>query len=304
MRRPAVSIAVSICVVTSACLTACTSGGQAGKATSDAVTRDAAISLPSAARSATASPATASPTQAPASAPATDVRQTGASPTEAAVSAPATDVPSSAVPPTPGATHAAPPKSATAVPAFVATTSAVTAAQLGATWHAGCPIGPAQLRQITLSYWGFDGAPHTGTLVVNAAVTSAVVTVFTTLYNERFPIRSIRPVSEFGGSDDASMAVDNTSAFNCRYAVADGPPKWSAHAYGEAIDVNTIENPYLEDGKVLPPAGAPFAKRAPYRPGMAVPGGQLVKAFAAVGWHWGGLWTASPDYQHFSATGG
>jgi hypothetical protein len=165
-------------------------------------------------------------------------------------------------------------------------------------------VGPAQLRTLTMSYWGFDGAPHVGTMVVSAAVVPAVETVFRTLFNERFPIRSMQPTSAFGGSDNASMAVDNTSAFNCRYAVAPGPPQWSAHAYGEAIDVNTVENPYELNGAVLPPQGASFLTRSPYRPGMAVVGGQLVKAFAAVGWQWGGRWTSSPDYQHFSANGG
>jgi hypothetical protein len=180
----------------------------------------------------------------------------------------------------------------------------VTAADLGASWHSGCPVGPAQLRQLTLPYWGFDGAPHTGRIVVNAAVVASVTKVFASLYAQRFPIRSMRPVSEFGGSDDASMAADNTSGFNCRYAVAPGTPRWSVHAYGEAIDVNTIENPYLEGGRVVPPAGDAYRVRAPYRPGMAVPGGVLVTAFAAVGWQWGGRWTGSPDYQHFSSTGG
>jgi hypothetical protein len=114
----------------------------------------------------------------------------------------------------------------------------------------------------------------------------------------------MEPVSAFGGSDDRSMAADNTSAFNCRYAVAPGPKRWSVHAYGEAIDVNTVENPYLEGGHVLPPAGRAFTDRGRYRRGMAVAGGVLVRAFASVGWLWGGRWTASPDWQHFSKTGG
>jgi hypothetical protein len=179
----------------------------------------------------------------------------------------------------------------------------VTAADLGASWHAGCPVAPTQLREISLTYWGFDNVAHTGRIVVNVDAVPAVEKAFKTLYLQRFPIRSIRPVSEFGGSDDASMAADNTSGFNCRNAVAAGPPHWSAHAYGKAVDVNTIENPYLEGGKVLPPQGAPFAKRSPVRAGMAVRGGQLVNAFAAVGWQWGGRWV-DPDYQHFSSTGG
>jgi D-alanyl-D-alanine carboxypeptidase-like protein len=100
------------------------------------------------------------------------------------------------------------------------------------------------------------------------------------------------------------MAADNTSAFNCRYAVAPGPKHWSVHAYGEAIDVNTVENPYVEGGVVRPPAGRRFLDRTNVRPGMAVPSGILVRAFLSVGWRWGGRWQASPDYQHFSATGG
>jgi hypothetical protein len=99
------------------------------------------------------------------------------------------------------------------------------------------------------------------------------------------------------------MAADNTSGFNCRYAIAGGPRRWSSHAYGLAIDVNPVENPYLDRGVVRPPAGRGYLDRSRRRPGMAVPGGVLVRAFAAVGWSWGGSW-ASPDYQHFSATGG
>ena len=79
--------------------------------------------------------------------------------------------------------------------------------------------------------------------------------MFRRLYAARFPIHGMRRSRVYGGSDDRSMAADNTSAFNCRYAVAPGPKRWSVHAYGEAIDVNTVENPYLEGGRVLPPAG-------------------------------------------------
>jgi len=165
-------------------------------------------------------------------------------------------------------------------------------------------VGPSALALLTMGYWGFDGQPQTGTMIVNASVAPAVLHVFALLYGERFPIRQMEPEDAFGGSDPASMAADNTSGFNCRYAVAPGPPSWSVHAYGEAIDVNPVENPYLEGGQVQPAAGGAFVDRADVRPGMAVPGGELVAAFASVGWLWGGRWSASPDYQHFSATGG
>jgi hypothetical protein len=112
------------------------------------------------------------------------------------------------------------------------------------------------------------------------------------------------PVDAYGGSDEASLAADNTAAFNCRYAVAAGPKHWSVHAYGKAIDVNPVENPYLERGRVHPRAGRAYLDRSHVRAGMAFRGGVLVRSFAAAGWLWGGRWTDSPDYQHFSATGG
>jgi hypothetical protein len=192
----------------------------------------------------------------------------------------------------------------TSLPPYHASAAPVTAAQLGRSWHPGCPVGPAQLRRVRVAYVGFDGRAHTGTLVVNAAVVADVEKVFGRLYAARFPIHRMTPVGTYGGSDDRSMAADNTSAFNCRYAVAPGAKRWSVHAYGEAIDVNTVENPYLEGGRVLPPNGGAYVDRSRYRRGMAVAGGVLVRAFASVGWLWGGRWTGSPDWQHFSRTGG
>jgi hypothetical protein len=189
-------------------------------------------------------------------------------------------------------------------PPFVARVAPVTRADIPYAYRPGCPVGPRQLRSIRLRYWGFDNRAHIGTLVVNVAATRALVTVFRTLYAARFPIRRMEPVDAFHGSDERSMAADNTSAFNCRYAVAPGPKHWSAHAYGEAIDVNTVENPYIEGRVVRPPAGKRFLDRANVRPGMAVSDGVLVRAFLSVGWKWGGRWIATPDYQHFSATGG
>jgi len=191
-----------------------------------------------------------------------------------------------------------------ALPPFQVTVLSANAAELGRSWHRGCPVGPAQLRRVFVSYVGFDGRAHRGELVVNRSVTREVTVVFRRLYAERFPIRRMVPVSHYGGSDDRAAAADDTSAFNCRYAVAPGPKRWSVHAYGQAIDVNDVENPYIEGDRVIPPAGAAYRDRTRVRPGMALPGGVLVRAFAAVGWLWGGRWTASPDYQHFSRTGG
>ena len=149
---------------------------------------------------------------------------------------------------------------------FVAHVGPVAASGLRWSWRAGCPVAPSQLRLVRVGYFGFDGRTHTGTLVVNARVTGAVVSVFRRLYAERFPIRRMEPIDAFHGNDEASMAADNTSAFNCRYAVASGPRRWSVHAYGEAIDVNPVENPYLLAGGRAPVGGQepprPLAARA------------------------------------------
>lgn len=182
------------------------------------------------------------------------------------------------------------------------TVQRVTAADLPHSWRSGCPVGPSQLRLLVVPYVGFDGAHHSGRIVVNARVVSDVAHVLLTLYDEGFPIRSMRPVDDFGGSDDDSMAADNTSGFNCRQAV--GGSGWSMHAYGLALDLDPRENPYLQGGQVRPPQGAPYADRSGSKRGMIHGGDRVVRAFASVGWQWGGRWRNSPDYQHFSSNGG
>jgi len=189
------------------------------------------------------------------------------------------------------------------LPPYVAHVERVTAAQLPFSWHAGCPVGPAQLRRVRLRYVGFDGKAHRGQLIVNARVARDVASVFGSLYRARFPIRRMLPIDAYRGSDSRSTAADNTSSFNCRYAVAPGARHWSMHAYGEAVDVDTVENPYIQGGRVTPPNAEPYADRANVRRGMAVEGGVLVRVFARVGWGWGGRWSGSPDYQHFSTNG-
>jgi hypothetical protein len=194
--------------------------------------------------------------------------------------------------------------SAAAAPApFEATVSPVRWSELRFSYRAGCPVGPEQLRTVRLSYWGFDGRAHEGSLVVNRRVAGDVVAVFRAVYAARFPIRRIEPVSAYRGDDDASMAADNTSAFNCRRVSGSTTGAWSMHAYGLAIDVNPVENPYVLGGRVSPPAGRAYVDRVRRRPGMAVAGGVLVRAFDAVGWGWGGRWAGSRDYQHFSTNG-
>src|SRR5690349_19927052 len=145
-----------------------------------------------------------------------------------------------------------------------------------------CPVSAAQLQAVHVPYRGFDGAAHAGVHVVNRRVARDVAAVFRRPYVERFPIRRMTPISAFHGSDDASMAADNTSAINSSVAVrGSGLHK---HAYVAGNYLNPIENPYVLNGKVLPPSGRHYIERSRVRRGMAVAGGVLVRAFQSVGW--------------------
>jgi hypothetical protein len=144
--------------------------------------------------------------------------------------------------------------------------------QLSATsWHPGCPVGLQRLRYLRISYWGFDQRAHLGEMVLNASAVQPTQRAFAALFAARFPIRRMRLVDRYGGSDYASIQADNTSAFNCRDAT--GASRWSEHAFGLAIDVNPIENPYVyANGTTTHAASDPYLDRSNVRPGMAVPG--------------------------------
>jgi hypothetical protein len=168
-------------------------------------------------------------------------------------------------------------------------------------WHKGCPVSASDLRLVRVSFWGFDGRAHQGRLILHRSYTSPVIKALRTLYSERFPVRRMRPVEAYGSSDDRSMAADNTSAFNCRGVT--GSSAWSEHAYGRAIDINPLENPEIRRGVVSPPGGRKYTNRSKQSKGMIHAGDATVRAFEAVGWHWGGYWHSLKDYQHFSWNG-
>lgn len=173
---------------------------------------------------------------------------------------------------------------------------------VGSSWRPGCPVPPRRLVLVELRHRGFDGRDHHGRLVVHRAVGRQVLRVFRRVYAAGFPIRRMRLVDRYGGDDARSMSRDNTSAFNCRRVSGGGA--WSRHAYGTAVDVNPVENPYVRGSTVLPRRGARFRDRSPRRRGMLGRRGPVTRAFAAVGWSWGGDWRTPKDYQHFSADGG
>jgi Ca2+-binding RTX toxin-like protein len=173
----------------------------------------------------------------------------------------------------------------------------------GRSWHRGCPVGLGKLRVLRLPHWTMgDHDVHAGRLIVHRDADRAALSAMRSLLRHHFPIRRMEPIDRFGGDDHRSMNADNTSAFNCRFVA--GTSRWSQHAFGRAIDLNPIENPYVTaSGFVSPPAGRRYANRSRNTAGMVHRGDATVRAFTRVGWGWGGAWHGTRDYQHFSANG-
>jgi hypothetical protein len=187
--------------------------------------------------------------------------------------------------------------SAPSAPA-AATVQPVTAAELGTTWRPGCPVEPAQLRRVEVDYLGFDGRTHRGELIVHQDLVPDVIAIFGQLHRLGYPVDKIRTVDHYpDANDELSMEDNNTSAFNCR--LIPGTDEWSPHAYGRAIDINTLINPCLyASGYFEPENAAAYLDRSRTDPGLIHSGDPAEQVFTERGWQWGGYWRA-PDYQHF-----
>jgi len=172
---------------------------------------------------------------------------------------------------------------------------------MGISWKPGCPVALNDLRHLTVSIWGFDDRPHTGELVVNASVAEDLVAVFRTLFEARFPIEDMRlPTTE---DIEAPPYGDGniTASTVCR--PVKGTSTWSQHSYGLAIDINPFQNPYVRGATVVPELAEAYTDRSWSRPGMITDGDVVVRAFASIGWEWGGHWLSYRDYMHFSRNG-
>ncbi len=173
-------------------------------------------------------------------------------------------------------------------------------------WHPGCPVNPGQLRLVTARYYGFDHATHTGQIVVNRAVAAQVYDAFGRLYAIKFPIREMSFDAMYGPHPDSNGDV--TASFECRQAAASPctggrTGTWSMHAYGEAVDLNPRENPYVGCGESRDPTARSYMNRKNVRPGM-VTKAIFEESFGKFGWGWGGLWAGSTkDYMHVSVNG-
>lgn len=172
----------------------------------------------------------------------------------------------------------------------------------GVSWHQGCPVPIRQLRLLTLDYWGFDGEVHRGRLIVRRRQAEPVLGVFQAIFDARFEIRRVRMIEPYGADDGLLGRKNVTSGFNCRLATGSSST-WSQHAYGLAIDINPVQNPYVNGDVVVPARGRRFLDRSLDKPGMIHADDVVVQAFADIGWEWGGDYTSIKDYMHFSLTG-
>ena len=177
----------------------------------------------------------------------------------------------------------------------------------GNSWHQGCPVGLDDLRYLRIPYWGFDKRIHYGEMIVHKSVAAEVVTIFKQLYNEHYPIKQMRLMSDYNGDDDLSMQANNSSAFNCRLMTG-SKNKWSKHSYGKAIDINPLQNPYVAKGGkvVLPKEGRNYigklrnhSNNSIVNRAIILEDDPIVQIFAYYGWKWGGGWRTLKDYQHF-----
>ncbi|MCW2778688.1 MAG: hypothetical protein JWN17_2413 [Frankiales bacterium] len=174
-------------------------------------------------------------------------------------------------------------------------------ARMGSTWSPACPVALADLRLLRVAFRGFDGRAHTGELVVAARVAGDVVGVFHRLWSAGFPIEELR-LPTTADVDAAPTGDGNlTAGYACR--AARGQRRFSSHAYGIAVDLDPFQNPEVKRDLVLPELASAYVDRRDVRPGMVVAGGPAVAAFRAIGWTWGGTWTSSKDWMHFSADG-
>jgi hypothetical protein len=178
----------------------------------------------------------------------------------------------------------------------------------GRFWKPGCPVALSQLRLLTVSHWGFDGRVHRGRLVVNRDVAAPLARVFRRLYELRFPIRHMSLADQYGPTRARPRDGDVSGSFHCRESVPSPctggtrSGRWSNHAYGYAVDINPLENPYVGCGRTRDRASGRYIDRTPLRKGMVTPA--VVAAFRSIGWGWGGDWTGrTKDYMHFSTNG-
>ena len=171
---------------------------------------------------------------------------------------------------------------------------------IGCSWMPECPISLDDLRYLTVTHWGYDDEVHTGHLIVHAKLVDEFLEIFSELFDAHFPIERMELIDFYNADDEASMAVNNSSAFCCR-AITNMPGTFSLHSYGSAIDINPLVNPYVKGSQVLPEGGRAYLDRTQPYPGIITRSedNACYCIFVSHGYEWGGDLQGRVDYQHF-----
>ena len=171
----------------------------------------------------------------------------------------------------------------------------------GISYPADCPVSLSDLKYVRVQYYDFNNQVQSGELIVHASIAMDILEIFKELFDAKYQIEKIRLIDEYQGNDEASMADNNSSAFNYRFV--DGTTTLSDHGLGLAIDINPLYNPYIRTGfgdrDILPTNAIPYADRTAEFPHKIEKDDLCYQAFIKRGFLWGGDWDGTKDYQHF-----
>lgn len=163
-----------------------------------------------------------------------------------------------------------------------------------------CPLSPQDLATLHIPYYGLDHKTHQGILVVNKNIQPQIIETFKDLYNIKFPIAKMEPLSIYHNNETQALEDNDTFAYSCRTLTGNNHLP-SKHAYGLAIDINPVFNPYINGDTILPINGKPYLNRQLSQEGMITP--YIDKhIFKKYGWEWGGNWKTLKDYQHIESS--
>lgn len=177
----------------------------------------------------------------------------------------------------------------------------------GKSYRENPDIGIEDLRYLKVLHYNYDHQIQVGEMIVNVQLAEEVCNIFRELFENEYEIYSMYLVDNFwtgdgDSSDYASIDVNNTSCFNYREQTGGGA--LSNHAYGCAIDLNPMENPYVVYDGDTPVEWAhsnadPYIDRNSGAEHVITHDDVCYQIFAKYGYSWGGDWSNPKDFQHF-----
>lgn len=176
----------------------------------------------------------------------------------------------------------------------------------GKTYQENNVIKMSDLQYLRLLHYNFSHEIQVGELIISKKVAGDMQHIFIELFQNEYEIQSMYLIDRYwaGNYDDtdrASIEENNTSAFF--YRTVSGTDKLSKHAYGNAIDINPQQNPYVSYKTGQPvwehENANDYIDRSTGKAHMITENDVCYKIFKRYGFDWGGDWKVTKDYQHF-----